>query len=130
MHEVFASWHPLFMGSAAYAELADELHALGFEYLNTELPTGSLAPDGTAAFLTTSHEGNVEELERLAPGDGAAWDATVQGFMPNADLSFGVLTTELWSRAGIGLATRAYRRLGRRGLVEFGGNVLVTAATG
>jgi phytoene dehydrogenase-like protein len=115
------------MGSAAYAELADELHALGLEYLNTELPTGSLAPDGTAAFLTTSHERNVEGLERLAPGDGAAWDATVQGFMPNADLSFGVLTTELWSRAGVGLATKAYRRLGRRGLVEFGGNVLVTA---
>jgi phytoene dehydrogenase-like protein len=127
VHEVLASWHPLFMGSAAYAELADELHGLGLEYLNTELPTGSLAPDGSAAFLTTSHERNVEGLERLAPGDGAAWDATVQGFMPNADLSFGVLTTELWSRAGVGLATKAYRRLGRRGLVEFGGNVLVTA---
>ena len=47
--------------------------------------------------------------------------------MPNADLSFGVLTTELWSRAGSGLGLKAYRRLGRRGLVEFTGNVLVTA---
>jgi phytoene dehydrogenase-like protein len=127
VHEVLASWHPLFVGSAAYAELADELHALGLEYLNTELPTGSLDPEGRAAFLTTSHDGNVAELERLAPGDGAAWDATVAAFMPNADLSFGVLTTELWSRAGVGLATKAYRRLGRRGLVEFGGNVLVSA---
>ena len=73
VHEVMASWHPLFVGSAAYAELADELHALGLEYLNTELPTGWLGPDGEAAFLTTSHERNVEELERLAPGDGEAW---------------------------------------------------------
>ena len=127
VHEVLASWHPLFVGSAAYAELADELHALGLEYLNTELPTGWLGPDGRAAFLTTTHERNVEELEALAPGDGAAWDATVAQFMPNADLSFGVLTTELWSRAGARLATKAYRRLGRRGVVEFGANVLVSA---
>jgi len=127
VHEVMASWHPLFVGSAAYAELADDLHALGLEYLNTELPTGYLAPDGSAAFLTTAHERNVEELERLSPGDGDAWSRCVQEFMPNADLSFGVLTTELWSRAGARLATRAYRRLGRRGLVEFGGSVLASA---
>jgi phytoene dehydrogenase-like protein len=127
VHELFASWHPLFVGSTAYAELADDLRALGLEYLNTDLPTASLAPDGTAAFLTTSHERNVEQFERLAPGDGRAWSRVVQSFMPNADLSFGVLTTELWSAAGARLALRAYRRLGRRGLVEFTGNVLVSA---
>jgi len=127
VHEVFASWHPLFVGSAGYAELADDLAPLGLEYLNTELPTGSLAPDGSAAFLTTAHERNVEEFERLAPGDGEAWSRVVQTFMPNADLSFGVLTTELWSRAGARLGLQAYRRLGRRGLVEFSGNVLVSA---
>jgi phytoene dehydrogenase-like protein len=127
VHEVMASWHPLFAGSAAYAQLAEDLHARGLEYLNTELPTGWLGPDGSAAFLTTSHERNVEELDRLAPGDGQAWSRVVQEFMPNADLSFGVLTTELWSRAGSGLGWKAYRRLGRRGLVEFSGNVLVTA---
>jgi phytoene dehydrogenase-like protein len=127
VHEVMSSWHPLFVGSAAYAELADDLHALGLQYLNTELPTGSLGTDGEAAFLSTAHERNVEELERLAPGDGEAWSRVVQEFMPNADLSFGVLTTELWSRAGARLATRAYRRLGRRGLVEFGGGVLASA---
>jgi phytoene dehydrogenase-like protein len=127
VHEVLASWHPLFVGSAAYAELADELAGRGLEYLNTELPTGWAGPDGSAAFLSTSHDRNVEELERLAPGDGEAWSKVVAAFMPNADLSFGVLTTELWSRAGSGLGLKAYRRLGRRGLVEFTGNVLVTA---
>ena len=125
-HEVFSSWHPLFMGSAAYAELGDELHARGLEYLNTELATGSLFPDGESIFLTTSHEGNVEELDRHASGDGAAWDRTVAEFMPNADLAFGVLGTELWSSAGAGLGLKAYRRLGRRGLVEFAGGVLST----
>jgi phytoene dehydrogenase-like protein len=46
--------------------------------------------------------------------------------MPNADLAFGVLGTELWSRAGAGLGVKAYRRLGRRGLVEFAGSLLTT----
>ena len=47
VHEVFAGWHPLFVGSAAYAELKDDLHTRGLEYLNTELPTGTLFPDGS-----------------------------------------------------------------------------------
>src|SRR5437667_8573665 len=34
-HEVFSSWHPLFAGSAAYAELKDDLHPRGLGYLNT-----------------------------------------------------------------------------------------------
>jgi phytoene dehydrogenase-like protein len=125
-HEVFSSWHPLFTGSAAYAELRDELHARGLEYLNTDLPTATLFPDGESAFLTTSHEANLTELERHAAGDGAAWDRVVGEFMPNADLAFGVLGTELWSPAGAGLGLKAYRRLGRRGLVEFAGVVLST----
>ena len=124
LHEVFASWHPLFVGSAAYSELADDLATHGVEYLNTELPTGSLFPDGSSIFLTTSHEANVEALEQAAPGDGAAWDAVVSEFMPNADLAFGVLTTELWSRAGFQLGLKGYRRLGRRGFVEYTGRML------
>ena len=52
-HEVFASWHPLWVGSAAYAELKTELDRLGLEYLNTDLPTGTAFPDGSSAFLST-----------------------------------------------------------------------------
>jgi phytoene dehydrogenase-like protein len=127
VHEVFAAWHPLFTGSAAYAELKDELEARGVEYMNTELPTATLFPDGDARFLTTSHEANVAEL-------GPGWEQTVAAFLPNADLAFGVLTTELWSRDGARMGAKALRRLGRRGLVEFSGNVLAscrdwTAAT-
>ncbi len=119
VHEVFASWHPLFTGSAAYAELREELERRGVEYLNTDLPTATLFPDGDSRFLTTSHEANVVSL-----GDG--WERTVKEFLPNADLAFGVLSTELWSWSGALLGWKALRRLGPRGLVEFGGNVLVS----
>lgn len=119
VHEVFAAWHPLFTGSAAYAELKTDLDTRGLEYLNTDLPTATLSPDGESVFLTTSHEENVAAL-------GPGWERTVGEFMPNADLEFGVLSTELWSGDGARLAWKALRRLGRRGLVEFAGNVLVS----
>jgi phytoene dehydrogenase-like protein len=125
-HELMASWHPLFTGSPTYAELKGELDRRGVEYLNTDLPTGTAFPDGSAAFVWGSTEQNVAELDRLAAGDGAAWEAMFGGFMANADLSFGLLSTELWSAAGLGLGRKAYRRLGRRGLLEFAGGTLVT----
>lgn len=125
-HEVFSSWHPLFLGSAAYAELADDLHARGLEYLNTAHPTGSVFPDGSAAFLSTSMEANVAELDRLADGDGAAWRRMHDTFMPNADIAFALLGTELWSGAGARLGLRALRRLGRDGVLELTGGMLAT----
>ncbi len=125
-HEVMSSWHPLFQGSAAYAELADDLHARGLEYVNTDLPTATAFPDSSAMFLQTSLEENVAEFDRFAPGDGAAWQRQFEEFMAHADLSFGVLGTELWSGAGLGLGQRMFRRLGRRGLLEFAGHALGT----
>jgi len=125
-HEVLASWHPLFTGSPAYAELKEDLDRRGLEYLNTDLPTGSAFPDGSSVFLTTALEPNVAELERHAAGDGAAWASMFDTFMKNADLSFGVLGTELWSPAGLGLGRQALRRFGRRGLLAYAGNMLTS----
>ena len=117
LHDVFSAWHPLWVGGAAHAELGAELAERGLEYLNTDLPTATLFPDAEAAFLLRSTEANAEEL-------GPEWPGVVESFAANADLAFGVLGTELWSRDGLKLALRAYRRLGRRGLVEFAGTVL------
>src|SRR5256714_4033446 len=113
-HNVFSAWHPLWVGGAAHAELADELAARGLEYLNTEHPAATLFPDGEAAFLLRSADRNAEELDRHARGDGAAWRRVLEEFLPNADLAFGVLGTELWSKDGLALGLRAYRRVGRR----------------
>ena len=125
-HELLAAWHPLWTGSPAYAELKGELDRRGLEYLNTDLPTGSAFPDGSSAFLTTSLEDNVTELDRHAAGDGARWQAMFDAFMKDADLSFGVLGTELWSGAGLTLGRQALRRFGRRGLLAYAGGVLTS----
>src|SRR4051795_1163362 len=120
LHDVFSAWHPLWVGGAAHAELGEELAARGLEYLNTDHPTATLTPDGEATFLLRSTEANVAEL-------GPEWARVVESFFPNADLAFGVLGTELWSKDGLKLGLKAYRRLGRKGSVEFTGNVLASS---
>ena len=125
-HDVFSTAHPLWVGGAAHAELGDELTARGLEYLNTELPSATLFPDGESAFLLRSGEENAEELDRHAGGDGAAWTRTLDEFLPNIDLAFGILGTELWSKQGLALGMKAYRRLGRRGLAQFVGEMTIS----
>jgi phytoene dehydrogenase-like protein len=117
VHDVFSAWHPLWVGGPAHAELGEELAARGLEYLNTEQPTATAFPDGSSAFLSTNAEANATE-------HGPAWAAAMAEVGANAELVFGVLGTELWSRAGASLAVGAYRRLGRRGLATFGGEVV------
>lgn len=123
-HDVFSAWHPLWVGGPAHAELGDALAERGLEYLNTDHPTGTLFPDGESAFLTTNTDANAAELERHASGDGDAWRESIASIGAQAELVFGVLGTELWSPAGLSLGAKAYRRLGRRGLAEFGAEVV------
>ena len=126
-HDVFSAWHPLWVGGPAHAELGDDLARHGLEYVNTELPTGTLYPDGESAFLLRTADANAAELDRHHDGDGDAWRAMLGEFFPNADLAFGILGTELWSRQGAGLGLKAVRRLGRQGAAEFAGRLLVSA---
>lgn len=124
IHDVLSSWHPLFVGSAAYAELKDDLHTHGLEYLNTDYPTAALFSDGSSVFLSTSQETNVKEFDRLMSGDGAAWAQAMGSFMEKADIAFGMLGTELWSRDGLALLFKALRKFGKKGSLEFGGELL------
>jgi len=119
-HEVFSSWHPLWVGSPAYAELKGDLDRLGLEYLNTDVPTATAFPDGSSVHLSTDGAANVAEL-------GAAWQRQFDEFMAAADVAFGVLGTELWSSQGFALGRKAYKQFGRRGLVEFAGHSLLSA---
>src|SRR5918912_1749176 len=73
VHDVFSAWHPLWVGGAAHAQLGGDLGARGLEYLNTELPTATAFPDGGAAFLLRTAEGNEQEL-------GPEWPDVLEGF--------------------------------------------------
>src|SRR3954452_7410635 len=78
-HDVFSAWHPLWVGGAAHAQLGDDLAARGLEYLNTELPTATAFPDGSAAFLLRETDGNAGQL-------GENFPRVLGRFFPNADL--------------------------------------------
>jgi phytoene dehydrogenase-like protein len=119
-HDVFSAWHPLWVGGAAHAALGADLAARGLEYLNTDLPTATAFRDGGAAFLLRDVDGNAREI-------GPEWPDVLSRFLPNADLAFGVLGTELWSSAGLSFAAKAMRRLGRAGFAEFTAEVLQTS---
>lgn len=111
-HDVLSGWHPLFAGSESYALLKNDLEQRGLEYLNTAYPTATLFPDGGAAFLAVSQANNQVEFDRLAAGDGAAWQQCVEAFMRRADVAFGLLGTELWSWPGLQFAGKGIRRMG------------------
>ena len=119
-HEVFASWHPLWTGSPAYAELKPT-------------STGSASSTSTRTSRpgrrsrTARASSSPRTALRTRPSCGEAWQRQFDEFMGNADLAFGVLGTELWSGSGLGLGRKAYSQLGRRGLVEFSGRALATA---
>ena len=124
-HELLSSWHPLFVGGPAYAELKDELDKRGLVYKNTELPTGVVCSDGTA-ILSTNPEITGAEFARI--GDSESWAQMMAEFTPKLDLAFGLLGADLWRKSSLKLAQLARKRFGNRGLVATGAELLEPAA--
>lgn len=79
-HDVYASAHPLFVTSPAYADLGEELAARGLRYLNTGQPAGVSMPSGKTAVFFRDLGANIDEADRLAPGDGAAFVQMIEEF--------------------------------------------------
>ena len=124
-HELLSSWHPLFVGGPAYAELKEDLERRGLVYKNTTTPTGVVCNDGSA-ILSTDPAATAQEMERL--GDGANWSQMMQEFGGKIDLAFGVLGADFWRTTSLNLAKTARKRLGTRGLIAQGAEMLEPAA--
>ena len=119
--ELMSSWHPLFVGGPAYAALGEELARRGVTYLNTTRPTGVACREGEAV-LSTDEAATNAELKRL--GDAEAWGGMMADFGGKADLAFGLLGTDFWRPGSLKLGWTAVRRLGRRGLLASGAELL------
>jgi phytoene dehydrogenase-like protein len=83
-HDLYATRHPLFGISRAYSELEADLRTRGVEYLNTDVPTGVLLPDGRSGILSSDLEISAAEFERLSYGGffGSRWK---QGLGPEME---------------------------------------------
>jgi phytoene dehydrogenase-like protein len=121
---LLSSWHPLFVGGAAYALLKDDLDKKGLIYNNTESPTGVICKEGSA-ILFTNPEKTLAEFAKLSDSD--SWTKMLAEFMPKIDLAFGLLGADLWRLSSLKLARTARKRFGNRGLVATGAELLEPA---
>lgn len=120
-HDVFSGWHPLFVTSPAYGELADELHAHGLEYVNTAKPTGAILPDGRNFILGTSRQDNLEALARFSDGQVEAYKRGMADIENHADLIFGLLSTDIRSLRLVRMLLRTLWKSGIRDTWKLGG---------
>lgn len=124
-HELLSSWHPLFVGGPAYGELKEELEKRGVVYKNTVYPTGVICKSGSA-ILSTNPAITTEELAKH--GDDQNWGKFLGEFGAKIDLAFGVLGLDFWRLGAIGFARKAQKKLGRRGVLTMGAEMLEPAA--
>ena len=96
-HDTFSAAHPLFVTGAAYADLGAELEERGLRYVQPQYPTGVSLADGRTAVFSRDMGEQIAECERLAPGDGAAFDAMMQEFGAHAGDVFGLFNLDLAS---------------------------------
>lgn len=113
-HDVLSQWYPLFLLSPAYAELGDELHRRGLEFVHTATPTAALLPDDTGFVLGMDRAANIAAMNALAAGDGDRY-ADALGFVEqNAELTFAVLGQELWRSSFLRLVVKTVIKQGPR----------------
>jgi phytoene dehydrogenase-like protein len=127
IHDELAGWHPLFITSPAYAELEGDLKRHGLEYLNTEVPTGVILPNGESTVLYNNREKNIELFNKLCPGDGDAFDELMSEFNQNANLVFTMLSNNVQSWTVIKEVISLYRKKGMKNFRYDIGSMLDTA---
>lgn len=126
-HDVMSGFHPLFVTSPAYAELAGDLADNGLQYLNNEYPTGVVLPDNRCFIMTTSRDRNIRAMEECHPGDGLNYQKTMKEMETDAELVFGLLGNQLRSFAALTLLFSQWRQRGTKGLLSFAGETLGTS---
>ena len=115
-HDVFSGWHPLFVTGPAYGELKSDLERFGLEYVNTDIPTGIVTSNNSSTVLYTDRKKNIENFNRLAPGDGDRFNELMKNFEGNSEMVFKLLSQEPLSWP---VANTIIKVLRKKGLKEF-----------
>jgi phytoene dehydrogenase-like protein len=99
-HDILSSSYPLFVAGPAYEALGPDLHAAGLEFANTDLPTAVLTGDRRSLIMSTDGPETGRRFDAVHQGDGAKFGSIIGNFFEaNADLTFGLLGNELYSRS-------------------------------
>lgn len=114
----------LWVTGGAHAELADDLTRHGLEFCATSTPTGVLLPDGRALTLTMDRAANITAFNAVAAGDGDRLNKDLTAFAGDADLMFGLMGGDPWSRPTAKLLARQAWKRSVRGLAARLGQAL------
>ncbi len=126
-HDVYAGFLILFTLSQAYADLGSELKERGLSVVNSYLPAGVSMPRGKAAVLSTDMQANIAEAERLASGDGVAWQQMLQNIGQYAPLVFSLLKTDLTTPEAVTMIRQLMVSSDGKGPSPFASEFLLTA---
>lgn len=125
VHDVLSSWYPLFVGSPGYAELKDDLHAAGLEFVQGNYTTGVVTPDGRSMAFRRDLDDTARQFDQRHPGDGAAFAAAAgRLFGADAALTFGLMGENPYGWKMARLLWREWRARGVDGLAAFAGSAL------
>lgn len=129
-HDVLSSSYPLFVASPGYEALGDDLHNAGLEFANTDYPTGVLTEDGRSLVMSTDDTETGRRFDAVKSGEGAAFGQAIGDFFgTNADLTFGLLGNELYSRKAARILWSELRSRKIRGTFTFFGEALESCRT-
>ena len=129
-HDILSSSYPLFVSSPAYEQLGSDLHDAGLEFANTSMPTAVVTDSGESLIMSTDSDETRLRFEQAATGDGNKFAKTIGDFFEqHAELTFGLLGNQLFSRKAAGLLFKEIRRNKIGGTFEFFGDALETCRT-
>ncbi|WP_158972084.1 phytoene desaturase family protein [Chachezhania sediminis] len=116
----------LWVTGAGHGALAGDLARHGVEFCATDTPTGVLLPDGRALVYKMDRAANVAAFDAEAAGDGAQLAADLDGFGAKANLMFGLMGGDPWSRGTAKLLAKEGWSRGTRGLAQAMGEALTS----
>lgn len=119
VHDTFSSWHPLFVSSAAYAELGEELHQRGLQYSNDDSTvTASTAEIAGETKTVVAYRDPVRTADAFSvSADRDQYLGMLEEFGAHAPYIFGALGSETASNKVMAkLGWKAFRGLGAQGL--------------
>jgi len=123
-HDVLSGFHPLFVTSPSYAELGEDLHKHGLEYVNTHKPTASITSANAVSILTMSRQENIDNFNKLAEGDGDRYAQTMSEMEADAEFTFALLGSELIRLKTLLLFFKELRKRKLNGMLNFFGEAM------
>lgn len=124
VYDPLAATFVLWVTGGAHGVLGEDLARHGVEFCTTDTPTGVLLPDGRALTYRMDRAANVAAFDAAAPGDGAQLAADLDAFGANANLIFGLMGGDPWSKSTAKLLAREAWQRKPRGLAATLGDSL------